>query len=82
MAILYDDLLFWSLEDQVPALSCIHHTLADQINDLMSGRHKYQKKYWEMSLQQTFINKGRQLGGNIIIHIYIISQRAFEQLSY
>ena len=40
----YVGLLFWSGVDQIPALSYIHHTLANQVHALMSGRHKYQKK--------------------------------------
>ena len=36
----YVDLLFWSLGDQIPALTCMHHILADQVHALMSGCHR------------------------------------------
>ena len=40
----YDVLLFWPLEDQVPALSHTCHTFADQVHGLELSRHKYQTK--------------------------------------
>ena len=42
----YVDLLFWSHKDQIPALSYIHHTVADQVQVVINTK----TNYWEISL--------------------------------